>query len=51
MTPVADGGVRNLYVKSGAENEADITERAFAEVEHRESGNNHKDRIAHTLEA
>ena len=34
-TPVADCGMGNLDIKGGAQDEADITERVFAEVKHR----------------
>lgn len=32
--PVADGGVSDLDIKGGLEDQADITERVLAEIKH-----------------
>ena len=40
----------DLDIKGGTQDEADVAERAFAEVEHRKSCNDEKHRVAHPLE-
>lgn len=48
-TPVAYGGVGNLNVKGCFENKADISERVFAEIEHRQHGYYQLNRVPHSL--
>lgn len=48
--PVADCGMRNRDIKSGFENQADVTKRVFSKIEHGQSCNDKLDRMAHSLE-
>lgn len=48
-TPVADGGVGNLNIHHCTQNQGDIAERVFAQVEHAQGHENHMNRIAHSL--
>lgn len=49
-TPTADGRMGNLDVKGSTQDEADIAERVFAEIEHAKGSNNEVNRIAHSFE-
>ena len=49
-TPVADGRVRYLDIHHGTQNQSDIAEGVFAQVEHAQGHEDHMDRIAHPLE-
>lgn len=49
-TPVADGSVRYPDIHHGTQNQSDIAERVFAQVEHGQGHEDHMNRIAHPLE-
>ena len=49
-TPVADGGMGNLDIHHGTQNQGDIAEGVFAQVEHTQGHENHMDGIAHPFE-
>lgn len=49
-TPVANGCVRNLNIHHSTQNQCDIAERVFAQVEHAQGHENHMDRITHPFE-
>lgn len=40
----------NLDIHHGTQNESDIAERVFAQIEHTQSHENHMDRVTHPLE-
>lgn len=49
-TPTADCRMGNFDVKGSTQDEADIAERVFAEIEHAKGSNNEVNRIAHSFE-
>lgn len=49
-TPVADSNMRDFDRKDGSQDETDVAERAFAQIEHGEGGCDDVDGVAHTLE-
>lgn len=49
-TPVADGRVRYLDIHYSTQNQSDVAQRVFAQVEHGQGHENDMDRIAHPLE-
>jgi len=49
-TPIGDGRVRNPYIEGGSQNQADVSERVFAEVEHGYGCDDEENRMPHALE-
>ncbi len=49
-TPVTDGGVGDPDIHHGAQNQSDITEGIFAQVEHGQGHEDDMDRVTHPLE-
>ena len=50
-TPIADSNMRNLNIKDGSQNKADISVGIFAKIKHGQSGNYDMSGITHSFES
>ncbi len=49
FTPITDRGMRNIDIKNDSQDQAYVTERVFAEIEHRQRCNDQINRVTHPL--